>query len=83
MKSVFFFFFFALSLSAYAGDKGNGEHPLSQVDDAFISQKDDLCPQILDGNIHPETITFKIEGYDHTYKFQVLRDYCEEEFPLE
>ncbi len=78
MKNFIFFFLIASSLTAFAGDKGNGEHPISKVDDEFISQKDILCPKVMNSTIYPETITFNIDGVDRTYDFQVVREYCEE-----
>ena len=77
MKNVILFFMLAATLTAYAGEKGNGGHPIAQVDDEFISQKDILCPKVLDLNLNPETITFNIDGLERTYNFQVLREYCE------
>ena len=78
MKSFIFFFLLASALSAFAGDKGNGEHPISKVDDEFISEADILCLKVMNSTIYPETITFNINGIDRTYDFQVVRDYCVE-----
>ncbi len=77
MKIVFIFLMLASALTVHAGEKGNGEHPISQVDDEFLSQADILCPKVMNSHISPETITFNIDGIDRTYKYQVIREYCE------
>jgi len=62
---------------ALAGEKGNGNDPIGQVDEVFENNSDSLCREfIAEKNSEDETVEFFIDDETRTYNRVAIRNYC-------